>query len=188
MHLLDFKVDLKTQGKISGGRSNAATGHQDATIAKASFIKLATFIRQVCGSSNDQQAPAEGRKRDAHALEETAGSASVGERGGAAAAPLGRKQTLQDKKRRPNAVGASNSGGGGGGSSSSSSSRSGSCGRGGGIVGGKGNSGGGGGGGSTIQDDAGPPGRRERTRTPVKRFNFATDGADNSARRKSKEK
>ena len=185
MHLLDFNVDLKTQGKISGGRSNAATGHQDVKIAEASFIKLAKFIGQVCGSSNGQQALAAGRKRDADALEETAGSASVGERGGSSAAPLGGKQTLQDKKRRPNAVGASNRSGGGGGSSSSS--RSGSCGRSGGRVNGKGNSGGGGGGGTT-QDDAEPPGRRDRTRTQTKRFNFSTDGADDSARRKSKEK
>ena len=97
MHLLDKKVDLKTQCKNSGGRSNAATGHQDVKIAEAPFIKLAKFIRQVCGSSNGQQPPAAGRKRDADALEETAGSASVGERGGAAATPLGSKQTPQEK-------------------------------------------------------------------------------------------
>jgi len=182
VHLLDKKVDLKTQCKIACGRSNAATGYQDVKIAQASFIKLAKFIRQVCSSSNGQHAPAAGRKRDADALEETAGSASVGERGGAAAAPLGRKQTPQDQKRRPNPVGASSGGG-----SSSSSSRSGSCGKSGGRVSGKSNNGGGGGGG-TLEDDAGPPGRPERTRAPVKRFKFATDGADDSARRKSKEK
>ncbi len=118
----------------------------------------------------------------ADALEETAGSASVGERRGAAAAPLGRKQTPQDQKRQPNAVGASSGGG-----SSSSSSRSGSCGKSDGRVSGKSNNGGGGGGG-TLEDDAGPPGRPERTRAPVKRFKFATYVADDSARRKSKEK
>ena len=151
VHLLEKKADLNSESKIYGGRSNKATGHQDVRIAQACFKKLATFIHQVCGSSNGQQAPEARQKRDASAVQEPVGSASSGRGGRAAAASL-------------SVAGASSSRGG---------SRGGS-GRGGGGSGGDGS-------GRAVEDDVG---QSDRKRKPPNHFNFSTDGADDSTRRK----